>query len=180
MQIDLATPDDGAAIQALYAPYVEGTAISFETEVPSVQVMAGRVEEALRHAPWLIARIDGLVAGYAYAVPHRSRAAYQWSVDVSVYVGANFHRQGVGRRLYQRLFEVLRAQGYVNAYAGIGLPNAKSVGLHEALGFRPVGVYEHVGFKFGVWHDVGWWQLALRPADGPPGALRPVAEVWSP
>jgi L-amino acid N-acyltransferase YncA len=180
VQIDLATPPDSAALLAIYAPFVEGTTVSFETEVPSLQVMRQRVADALGHAPWLVARIDGRVAGYAYAVPHRSRASYQWSVDVSVYVDPAFQRQGVGRRLYLRLFELMRAQGYFNAYAGIVLPNNGSVGMHEAVGFRPVGVYQHVGFKLGRWHDVGWWQLALRPADGPPGPLRPVAEVWRP
>ena len=117
------------------------------------------------------------MAGYAYAARHNERSAYQWSVNTSVYVDARFQRRGVGRGLYLSLFEILRAQGYVNAYAGITLPNAGSVGLHEAMGFETVGVYRNVGFKFGAWHDVGWWQLTLKPHEASPSAPRNVAAV---
>jgi L-amino acid N-acyltransferase YncA len=101
--------------------------------------------------------------GYAYASKHRERAAYQWSVDVSIYIRPHAHRRGIGRALYTSLFRVLALQGFYHAYAGITLPNPASVGLHEALGFQPVGVYQAVGFKLGAWHDVGWWRLLLRP-----------------
>jgi L-amino acid N-acyltransferase YncA len=106
--------------------------------------------------------------GYAYAGPHRARAAYQWSLDASVYVHAQYQRRGIGRALYTSLFKIVTLQGYYNVYAGITLPNPGSVGLHEALGFRPVGVYRAVGYKLGAWYDVGWWHLALRPANTPP------------
>ncbi|WP_435177238.1 GNAT family N-acetyltransferase [Halorussus sp. AFM4] len=122
------------------------------------------------------------IAGYAYAGRHRKRDGYRWSVDVSVYVAERHRRKGVARGLYQSLFEVLRLQGFHNAYAGIALPNEASVGLHESLGFEPVGVYESVGYKRGAWRDVGWWQLALRdrserPASHPPDEPRPLPEV---
>ena len=93
---------------------------------------------------------------------HRERKAYQWSVDTSAYVHPEYWRRGIGRGLYRSLFEILSAQGFMNAYAAIALPNAGSVGLHESVGFRPVGVYRSVGYKLGAWHDVGWWQLGLR------------------
>jgi phosphinothricin acetyltransferase len=114
-----------------------------------------------------VAEIDGAVAGYAYAGPHRSRAAYQWSTEVSVYVHPTFRRRGVARALYGKLFDVLSQLGYVSVYAGITLPNPASVGIHEAVGFEPVGVYRRAGFKHGAWHDVGWWQLHLRGDEVP-------------
>lgn len=116
------------------------------------------------------------MAGYAYAGLHRSRAAYRWAADVSVYVSPAHHRTGVGRELYEALFDTLRNQGVRVVCAGVTLPNEASVGLHEAMGFTPVGVYRNIGWKLGQWHDVGWWQLALLPQEGePPPELRPPA-----
>ncbi len=162
-QIRVATMADAAAVAAIYRPYVEGSAISFEVDPPDEAEMARRIGKALETHPWLVCEDAGRLLGYAYASEHRSRAAYRWAADVAVYVHEDGHRRGVGRTLYGVLFNLLRVQGIINAYAGITLPNPKSVGLHEALGFRPVGVYERVGFKLGDWHDVGWWQLALQP-----------------
>lgn len=159
-----ATRDDAAAIAAVYAPYVTGSTISFEETPPGEAEMAARMANGY---PWLVAAAEGEVAGYAYASAHSSRAAYRWSADVSVYIDATRQRAGLGRALYRELFERLRALGHVNAYAGIALPNEASVGLHEALGFTPVGVYEGVGFKHGRWIDVGWWQFRLTPAHAP-------------
>jgi L-amino acid N-acyltransferase YncA len=105
---------------------------------------------------------SGQVNGYAYAGKHRERAAYRWSVDVTAYVRSDARGQGVGRRLYRALRHELVALGYFQAFAGIALPNAASVGLHESVGFTPVGVFRQVGFKRGAWHDVGWWQWSLR------------------
>jgi phosphinothricin acetyltransferase len=158
-----ATVDDGAAVAEVYRPYVESSVISFEMVPPDAEEMRSRIATTLERWPWLVSERDGRVAGYAYATAHRVRAAYQWSVDATVYVHQRFHRQGVGRELYAALFPLLVRQGYVNAYAGITLPNEKSVGLHEAMGFVPVGVYRHVGFKQGRWHDVGWWHRPLQP-----------------
>lgn len=163
MVIRLATGRDGAAVAEIYRPMVASTAISFEVDPPDEREMRRRIEETLSDFPWLVCEDRGRVIGYAYGTCHRVRAAYQWSVDTSVYVHPDFHRGGVGRGLYTSLFRVLGAQGFVNAYAGITLPNPRSVGLHEAMGFRPVGVYRKVGYKLGEWHDVGWWQLLLQP-----------------
>jgi phosphinothricin acetyltransferase len=166
--IRLAEPTDGAEVAEIYAPVVAGTAISFETEVPSAQEMSDRISDNLTFAPWLVCTDAAHVLGYAYASKHRERAAYRWSVDVSVYVREGRRRGGVGRALYRSLFELLRLQGFYAAHAGIALPNDASVRLHEALGFRPVGVYPQVGFKLGRWHDTGWWQLPLRERTGEP------------
>ena len=104
----------------------------------------------------------------------RDRAAYQWSVEVSVYVDAAHHRSGIARALYTELFRRLVRQGFHTAHAGIALPNPASVSFHESMGFVPIGVYLSVGFKRGAWHDVGWWRLPLAPCDRPPSPLRPV------
>ena len=166
--IRLATPHDAVGVQAIYAPVVRDTAISFEWEPPSVADMQKRIVEVVERMPWLVCEHRGEILGYTYASPHRVRTAYQWSVDVSVYIQAQARRSGVGRGLYQSLFALLALQGFYHAYAGITLPNPASVGLHEALGFAPVGVYRAVGYKLGAWHDVGWWQLTLQARVIPP------------
>ena len=173
----IATAADAAPVQAIYGPVVRDTVISFEKDPPSVAEMRRRIADALATHPWLVCERDGAVVGYAYASRHRVRAAYDWSVDVSVYIHPAWHRRGIGRALYASLFAILRLQGYTNAYAGIALPNPGSVGLHEAVGFEPVGVYRQVGFKHGAWHDVGWWHLPLRPRPARPRPPRPLAEV---
>jgi len=161
--IRLATTQDAGQIQAIYAPIVRETATSFEHDVPTEHDMRQRITETLTCFPWLVYEHHEIVMGYAYAGKHRTRAAYQWSVDTSVYIHADARRCGIGRGLYTSLFTILRLQGYVTAYAGIALPNPGSVGLHEAFGFKAIGVYQNVGYKFGAWHDVGWWQRPIQP-----------------
>jgi len=161
--VRLAEPADGAGVQAIYAPIVRDTAISFEVDPPSVEEMARRIDSTLERWPWLVCADEGTVLGYVYASRHRERAAYRWSVDVTAYIHESARRRGIGHALYTALLAMLAAQGYHRAYAGITLPNAASVGLHESLGFTPVGVYPAVGWKLGDWHDVGWWQRTLRP-----------------
>ena len=167
--IRVARGDDAEGVLDIYAPNVRDTFISFELEAPTPAEMRSRILGTLVSHPWLVCEIDGGVAGYAYASPHRERLAYQWSADVSCYVHPGSRRRGVGRSLYVALLGVLRRQGYFNAYAGIALPNAASVRLHESVGFEPVGVYRGVGFKGGQWRDVGWWHCRLGelPADPP-------------
>jgi len=175
--IRLATSADAEAIAAIYRPIVDATAISFETVPPTPAEIARRIASILEIAPWLVYQDGDGIAGYAYGSRHRDRAAYQWSVDVSVYVAEGTRRRGIGRALYKALFPLLRLQGFYAAYAGITLPNAASVGLHEAVGFRPVGVYRAVGYKLGAWHDVGWWQLSLRDRVPEPRAPRSLREA---
>ena len=175
--IRLATSADAEAIAAIYRPIVDATAISFETVPPAPAEIARRIASILEIAPWLVYQDGDAIAGYAYGSRHRDRAAYQWSVDVSVYVAGSARRRGIGRALYEALFPLLRLQGFYAAYAGITLPNAASVGLHEAVGFRPVGVYRAVGYKLGAWHDVGWWQLSLRDRAPEPRAPRSFREA---
>jgi phosphinothricin acetyltransferase len=175
--IRFAEPRDAAAMQAIYAPNVESTAISFELQTPSVEEMSARIVKVSTQYPWLVCEIDGRIAGYVYACAHRERAAYRWAVDVTVYVDAADRRRGVGRALYTSLLEILRQQGYAKAYAGITLPNPGSVGVHEAVGFTPVAVYRGVGYKLGQWRDVGWWQLTLCPEVADPPEPTPIADL---
>jgi L-amino acid N-acyltransferase YncA len=160
---------DAAACAAIYDPHVRESFESFEDQAPGAEEMARRIERLSARHPWLVVERDGRVAGFAYASPHRTRAAYRWAADVAVYVDPAHRRGGLGRRLYDALLPLLRRQRLHVACAGIALPNDASVGLHEALGFEPVGIYRRIGYKAGAWHDVGWWQLRLiAPDDGPP------------
>src|SRR5579862_9806987 len=160
--IRLATVNDAEQVRDIYAPAIIESPISFELEVPSVTEMARRIPANLETHPWLVCERDGEILGYVYGSPHRARAAYCWSADVSVYTAAAHHRKGIGRALYTSLFDCLRLQGLYNVYAGITLPNAGSVGLHQAMGFGQVGVYHNVGFKGDKWHDVVWLEMPLR------------------
>lgn len=178
MTIRFATPADAKALLDIYAPYILNTSISFEYEVPSVAEFAGRIDAIhQQQLPYLVAELDGRVLGYAYASRHRERMAYQWSVDTSVYIHPDGHRKGIARSLYTRLFELLRRQGYYNAYAGITLPNLASENLHCNMGFELVGVYANVGYKMGAWHEVAWFQLALQPHQLNPTPPIPVNEL---
>jgi phosphinothricin acetyltransferase len=167
-----ATAEDATACAAIYRPYVADTAISFETEPPSAPEMAGRIGAALRSHAWLVAEIDGRVVGYAYAGPFAAREAYRWSCEVSVYLEQGRRRSGLGRGLYGVLLPYLTERGFRVAVAKMTLPNDASMGLHAALGFRPVGVHRNIGFKNGAWYDVAIAQLDLATTDAPPPALR--------
>ncbi|HEY7599681.1 MAG TPA: arsinothricin resistance N-acetyltransferase ArsN1 family B [Candidatus Limnocylindrales bacterium] len=165
---------DAARIAQIYAPHVTTTLVSFEELAPDATEMARRIAATLERWPWLVAEPAGAVVGYAYASSHRERAGYRWSVDVSVYVDDAWHGRGVGRALYGELLAILRRQGVVNVYAGIALPNAASVALHESIGMRRIGVYEAVGWKLGRWVDVAWYGLRLAEPDEPPAEPIPL------
>jgi L-amino acid N-acyltransferase YncA len=164
--IRAATEADAPALLAIYSPFVEETAVSFETVVPGVDEFAARIAKTVAGWQWLVATLNSRCVGYAYGSTHRERLAYRWSTEVSAYVHPEFQRKGVGRALYLHLFEDLASKGYCNAYAGVALPNAASVALHREVGFEPVGIFRSVGRKFGKWHDVAWYQKTLR--DAPP------------
>ena len=169
---------DAAECAAIYAPYVNDTVISLEEVAPTPEQMGHRIARITERYPWLVAEDDGEIAGYAYAGPHRERAAYRWASDVTVYLSPAHFRRGIGSALYTALFDLLVFQGVYVACAGVTLPNDGSVGLHESMGFLPVGVYRRVAWKFGSWHDVGWWQLQLvEPSVDAPEELGPPARV---
>src|SRR5258705_12773150 len=171
--IRLATPADAKAILDIYATYIENTSFTFETEVPSTEEFAKRIQTYLLNWPWLVCEIDGKITGYAYATRHRERTAYQWCTESSVYIQDNFQRAGIARVLYRALFEILRKQGFRNVYAVINLPNDKSVAFHESCGFQYFATYEKVGYKLGKWKNVGWWRLSINDyADEPEAPIK--------
>jgi L-amino acid N-acyltransferase YncA len=162
-----ATPNDAPALLSIYAPYVRDTAVSFETEVPSLAQFEARITKALNTWTWIVAEREGQVLGYAYGTMHRERAAYRWIVETSVYIDPSAQGQGLGKTLYTELLSRLAERGFCSAMAVVVLPNAASVRLHEAMGFRPIGVVERSGWKFGAWHDTAWLQCQLRDAPPP-------------
>jgi L-amino acid N-acyltransferase YncA len=172
--IRLATVDDAGAVAAIYAPYCDGSAVSFEQTAPSPEQMAERITAVLAQRPWLVLEDDGAVVGYAYATPHNERWAYRWSVNTAIYIRDTHQRRGAGRALYTTLFDVLRLLGYYRAVAGITLPNPASVGLHETMGFEPVGVYRDIGYKLGAWRDVGWYEAPIQPLPAIPSEPRSI------
>jgi phosphinothricin acetyltransferase len=160
---------DAAACAAIYAPHVEGSAVSFEERAPDEAELAARIARYSATHAWLVAEQGGEVVGYAYGTAFNERPAYRWSTSVSVYVADPARGQGIGRALYAALFERLRERGFRMACAGITLPNAASVGLHESVGFEQIGVNREIGWKEGAWRDVGWYQRELAPAgESPP------------
>jgi L-amino acid N-acyltransferase YncA len=181
LRLRAATADDAAAIAAIYAPYVEGSIVSFETEAPDAATMRGRIEAGGDLYPWLAAVDEGgMLAGYAYASPFRPRPAYRYTVETTVYVRHGLHRRGVGSLVYRPLLAILEAQGFTQAFGAITLPNDASVALHERLGFVRAGTYAKVGWKQDGWWDVGLWQRALAAATVPPAEPRPWREVGAP
>ena len=153
---------DAAAIAAIYQPYVLETSISFEEQAVEASVMAERIAATqVAGLPWIVACHDGKLIGYAYASKWRARPAYRHAVETSVYVAREDHGRGAGRALYTALLTRLRADGLHLAIAGIALPNPASIVLHERFGFEKAAHFKQVGFKFGQWRDVGYWQLLL-------------------
>lgn len=160
---DASAAGDAAACAAIYAPYVRDTVITFEVEPPSEAEMAARISRARSTHAWLVAEDAGRVVGYAYGGEYKSRAAYRFSCEVSVYVALGCHGGGVGSALYTALFSCLAGRGFRMAVAGMTQPNAASGALHRKMGFEVVGTYRRIGWKHDGWHDVAWVQRALTP-----------------
>lgn len=173
MQIRLAKPADAAGMCDIYAPIVENSAITFEYQVPREVEFAGRIKSVMQLYPWLVAESEGKIAGYAYAGKFRERAAYQWCCECSVYIHPNFQRQGLARKLYETLFGLLQAQGMMNVYAVITLPNPESMALHSSMNFIETGILHKAGFKLGAWHDVLLMEKILGPHPERPENLKP-------
>jgi phosphinothricin acetyltransferase len=162
MQIRAAVADDAKAIVAIYNHFIATTTISFEEQPVADAEMAQRIADVQAGGlPWLVAEQDGQILGYAYATKWRVRHAYRFSVESSVYLALQSARQGLGTVLYTALLALLREKGYHLVIGGIALPNEASVALHEKMGFRKVAQFGEVGFKFGRWIDVGYWERKL-------------------
>lgn len=162
-------PADAAELLAIYAPYVENTAITFEYEVPSVEEFAGRIAETVKKYPYIAACDEGgKILGYAYAGVFHARKAYDWSVETSIYIARNARRSGVGKALYLELEKALLSQGILNMNACIAAPRGEdenlddgSIHFHEAMGYRLVGRFYYSGCKFGKWYDMVWMEKLL-------------------
>jgi L-amino acid N-acyltransferase YncA len=161
MLVRAATAADAEACAAIYATYVLESAITFEVDPPSVDVMVQRIVDASRTHGWLVAEVAERIVGYAYATQFKPRPAYRWTCEVTVYVESGRRRTGTGAALYDALFAHLSNRGYFMAAAAITVPNVASEGLHRSFGFDVVGTFPHVGYKNGGWHDVLWMQRSL-------------------
>jgi phosphinothricin acetyltransferase len=175
VRIRAARADDAAAIASIYAPYIRDTAVSFEAEPPAAAAMLERMSEGDGLYPWLVAEEDGTLTGYAYACAFRSRFAYRFAVETTVYLRQGCEGYGLGSALYRPLLASLEAQGFTQAIAAVTLPNDASARLHEKMGFEHAGTYRRVGWKLGAWRDVGLWQRPLAAEQSPPKEPRPPA-----
>lgn len=175
--IRLASKSDSESILSIYAPYIEDTAISFETEVPSVNDFADRIEAICKQYPYLVYLVGDKIVGYAYASRHRERGAYQYDVDVSIYVLPEHHGSGAANKLYNCLFKLLKEQGYYNAYAAYTVPNNKSMRFHSKFGFIQIGTHHNTGYKFGQWHDVTWLEKTIIEVTEKPGLIKSINEL---
>jgi len=176
-KIRLATPDDSAVLLDIYAPFVMDTVVSFEYETPTVVEFSSRIANITVKYPWLLCEIDGRIAGYAYASQFSQRAAYDWSVDASVYIHRDYYRKKIGAALYHCLFDLLKLQGFYSVYAVITGANQRSIDFHQSLGFKPAGFYPNVGYKFNQWQDVQWLVLPINDYSKPPQKSKSVAEI---
>ena len=179
-----ARPEDAAALLAIYAPYVEKTAVTFEYQPPSLEEFAGRIRRTLARYPYLAAEREGRILGYAYAGPFHPRPAYCWSAEASIYVWQDARRQGIGSRLYFALEAALKAMGILNLNACIAYPEAadehldrNSVEFHRCLGYRWVGQFHSCGYKFGRWYDMVWMEKMLGLHSAVPEPVRPFPAV---
>lgn len=179
VHIRAATTDDANHIRAIYAPFVAGTAVTFDLELPSLDYFREKLTTLLPQFPVLVAEADGGVVGFSYASSHNPRPAYRWTVEVSIYLAETHHRRGIGRQLYQHLLSLLQRQGMRIALAGITLPNAASVALHESFGFQQVALLPNVGYKLNAWRDVGWWSLDLATSLTEPPEPTPFSQLPS-
>jgi len=170
-------PEDAASVLEVYKPYVLDTYITFEYKVPTLEEWQHKIEKIILKYPWLVCEVDGEIAGYAYGSMHRDRTAYQWSPESTVYLSEKYHRRGIARALYEKLFAIMKLQGYINVFAGIGLPNTKSEEFHRAIGFKEIGIFRNIGYKLGSWHDTKWFQLQLSEHILNPPPPKTIAEV---
>ena len=185
LNIRLALPQDARQLREIYAPYVERTAISFETVPPTATAMLRRRDEIVKRYPYLVAEQDGALLGYAYAHPFVGRAAYDWSAEVTIYLRMDARHKGIGGRLYRTLEDIARAQGILNLNACIGVPKGaddeylthNSVDFHAHMGYTPVGTFHDSGYKFGRWYDMVWMEKMLGEHKTPAAPIRPFPEI---
>ncbi len=178
MLIRLAEFEDVSAILDISNWAVVNTPANFALEPETLVSWEESWREMHEMYPWVVGEAEtGDIVGFAKASPWKGRCAYDWSVEVTVYVHPEHHGMGIGKALYGKLFPILKAQGYRSLLGGITQPNESSVRLHESFGMKRVAMFETIGWKFKKWHDVGYWQLILQDGDAPPQRVCPVSEV---
>ncbi|MCI8524835.1 MAG: N-acetyltransferase [Oscillospiraceae bacterium] len=180
MRIRMARPADVPAMLAVYRPFVEETAVTFEYETPSPAAFLARLEAVSARGPWLVLEDGGAAAGYAYLDRAFARAAYAWAADLSIYLAPRARGRGAGRALYTLLERMAARQGYRVLYGLVTSGNAASRRFHEALGYRIAALLPDCGYKLGRWHGVCWYEKRLGPAGDPGPMPAPAAEAdWS-
>ena len=172
-----ATEKDAEAILKIYAPYIEKTAITFEYEVPSLSEFSERIAKIREKYPWIVYEEDGGILGYAYGGPEYTRAAYQWTVETSVYVSENARGKGIGTALYEKILDILKKQNFCVCYVLINDDNEASVKLHEKFGFKQNGYRKNCGYKFEKWHSVVFFEKQLNEFSVPPKPVIPINEL---
>lgn len=184
LSIRIATIEDAEQLLAIYAPYVENTAITFEYEVPSLEEFTNRIQNVLKKFPYLVAMENDKIVGYAYASPFKARAAYDWAVETSIYVDGNQKRKGIGKYLYAVLEDLLSKQGILNVNACIAYPveedkylTLDSVKFHEKLGYETVGRFHQCGFKNHKWYDMIWMEKMLGEHVTNQEKVKPISEI---
>ncbi len=173
----LARPEDAADILAIYAPYVRNTPITFEYEVPTLDVFKQRIRDISNDYPYFVCESEKRIVGYVYAHRHMERAAYQWNAELSIYLQEGYTQKGLGKIMCATLFRLLRLQGIRNVYSCVTIPNMRSEGLHRSLGFRLQGIFLHAGYKCGAWHDVAWFEKSIADYPHNPAPLCPFHEI---
>lgn len=161
----------------IYKYYVDNTVISFEYEAPTKEEYLQRIKTNSSNYAWLVCVKGTEIVGFAYGSTHRYRTAYQWSPESTIYIKHQFHSKGIGKILYKTLFEILKLQGYFHVFAGIAIPNNKSVALHQSLGFEEIGTFKNVGYKLGNWHSTQWFQLNLSVEYNHPSTPKKTMEI---
>lgn len=184
IEVRIATIEDAEQIQKIYAPYVENSAITFEYDAPDVAEIRRRMTEKMQKFPWLVAVEDGLVVGYAYAGTFKARAAYDWSVETSIYVRRDIRTKGIGRALYAELERILKLMGITNLNACVAYTQEDtpwltqgSIRFHEKLGFRQVGVFRQCAYKFDRWWDMCWFEKHIGEHKPATPAVTPFPEL---
>ena len=172
-----ATEKDAEAILKIYAPYIEKTAITFEYEVPSLSEFSERIAKIREKYPWIVYEEDGEILGYAYGGPEYTRAAYQWTVETSVYISENARGKAIGIALYEKILDILKKQNFCVCYVLINDDNEASVKLHEKLGFKQNGYRKNCGYKFEKWHSVVFFEKQLNEFSVPPKPVIPINEL---
>ena len=177
MLLQLIKEEDISEVLEIYAPYVQNTPITFECDIPSLENFSDRVHHYTEQYPWIVAKDHGKILGYAYASTYRSREAYQWCCELSVYLRPQAQGMDLGRTLYSALMDLLTLQGYYTVYGVITLPNEASLALHNQLGFSMDGIQENCGFKLGSWHNTAIMSKTLRDFEPPVSGPKSIHEL---